>query len=216
MEACRTEAPVVEVRSVVPKAVFAPCLAASAVAGAAKEAQRRAPARTGGAVKRVLREYDAVCKAAPEGWRIFVSADNVLRWKAVLDGLPAPYDDGAWLLTIEFPDNYPFSPPRVRFVTPTFHCNVSVDGMICLDVLQHGWSPAQGIAAVLGAVHELMRAPDAMTPLDAYKGALYRDDRASYEREATKHTREHAGKDFLTLATKFNLAADVPDAAHAA
>ena len=204
---CAASAATTEVRSAAPKALFAPCLSAESLRR--KTAEVASGAAGGGpppAVRRALKEYAAVSREPPEGWQVFVGAEDVLQWKAVLSGLPAPYDEGTWLLTVAFPTNYPFSAPRVRFVTPTYHCNVSADGMICLDRLQGAWSPATTIRDLLAAIRALLLAPDAMNPLDAYKATLYRDDRAQYEREAARHTRAHAGQAIDALAPKYKLA----------
>ena len=106
---------------------------------------------------------------------MFVSADNPLSWKAVLSrgeasdewkrlangNAACPYEGGTWLLSVDVPPAYPFDPPRIRFVTPVFHCNVSVDGLICMAMLQEQWSPALSIGKALAGVRALLLAPDA-------------------------------------------------------
>lgn len=39
-------------------------------------------------------------------------------------------------LSLSFPTDYPFKPPKVKFETSCFHPNVDVYGNICLDILQ--------------------------------------------------------------------------------
>ena len=41
-------------------------------------------------------------------------------------------------LAFVFPEGYPFSSPKVTFVTPCFHPNVDQYGNICLDILKVG------------------------------------------------------------------------------
>ena len=201
------------VKSAVPKKVFAPVMSAASVK--AKIAAVSSASSGGAALKRVMKEYAAVNKSPPEGWRVFLSEDNVFSWKAVMErGEPSPewiqangscpYAGGVWLLTVDIPADYPFKPPKIRFVTPLFHCNVSVDGMICLSTLQD-WSPALTIGKALEAVRALVLMPDAQNPLDAYKGALYRDDLPLYKAEATKHTLENAREGFDVLSARYNL-----------
>ena len=77
--------------------------------------------------------------------------------------------------------------------------------MICLSLLQE-WSPALSIRKALEAVRALVMSPDGHNPLDAYKGALYKDDLPLYKAEATKHTLENAREGFDVLSARYNLA----------
>jgi len=176
---------------------------------AAPESQslpQRQPVHTA-ALKRLLKEYTSVATSPPDGWRVFVGADDQLAWKAVLTGLPAPYSEGTWVITMRFPESYPFSPPRVRFETEIFHTNIDADGRICLDILRDGWSPALTALDVLIALRTLVVHPNVQDPLDAFKAALYQDDRATYLERAQKHTRERAAEPYDVLAARFALPA---------
>ena len=55
---------------------------------------------------------------------------------------------GTFKLTLEFTEDYPNKPPKVKFVSKIFHPNVYADGAICLDILQNQWSPIYDIAAL--------------------------------------------------------------------
>ena len=48
---------------------------------------------------------------------------------------------GTFSLTIRFPMDYPFKPPRVGFVTRVYHVNVNDKGGICLDILKDHVGP---------------------------------------------------------------------------
>jgi len=211
------------IKSVIPKAAFAPVMSAASVqakmaAASSTPADSSDIASGKGALRRALKEYGSLSSDPEEGWRVFVSEDNPLSWKAVLErGEPSaewlqsegtcPYANGTWLLTVDIPQDYPFKAPRVRFVTPIYHCNVSVDGMICLSLLQDSWSPALSIRKALEAIRALVISPDGHNPLDAYKGALYKDDLPLYKAEATKHTLENAREGFDVLSARYNLGA---------
>jgi ubiquitin-conjugating enzyme E2 N len=43
---------------------------------------------------------------------------------------------GKFKLELFLPDDYPMTPPKIRFLTKIFHPNVDKLGRICLDVLK--------------------------------------------------------------------------------
>merc|ERR1712110_34062 len=91
----------------------------------------------------------------------YVGEDDMMEWKSVLTG-PAgsPYAGGNFVISISFPPNYPFKPPKIRFLTPIYHCNISGDGALCLDVLKDGWSPALNIGKVMSMILLLLEHPN--------------------------------------------------------
>ena len=57
-------------------------------------------------------------------------------------------------------------PPKVRFVTKTYHPNIDKVGRICLDILKDKWSPALQIRTVLLSIQALLSCPNPDDPLD--------------------------------------------------
>ena len=60
----------------------------------------------------------------------------------------SPYSGGVFFVTIHFPPDYPFKPPKVQFQTKVYHPNINSQGSICLDILKEQWSPALTISKV--------------------------------------------------------------------
>ena len=58
-------------------------------------------------------------------------------------------DGGLFFLEINFPQDYPFKPPVIKFQTRIYHCNINSRGEICLDTLQNNWSPVLSISKVV-------------------------------------------------------------------
>ena len=209
----RVKAPIREVRAAVPQTVFAPVLTAMEAlrvceSGAAAASVSK---RSGGCTKRILQEYSNFMKDQTHMRAILdpfcsvdMNAEDVSQWKIWLKNLPDPYTGGTWLLSVEFPENYPFSPPRVRFVTPIYHCNVNSSGGLCLDVLKNNWSPALNIFKVVQAILQMLQEPNADDPLDAFKAQVYRDNKPEYLAQARRHTEVNASESVGAMMARYN------------
>jgi hypothetical protein len=65
----------------------------------------------------------------------------------------SPFSGGVFFVSIHFPPDYPFKPPKVSFQTKVYHPNVNSQGSICLDILKEQWRrapPAQPLARAGG------------------------------------------------------------------
>ena len=111
----------------------------------------------------------------------------------VIDG-PAdtPYQGGHFTVQIQFPDAYPFVPPRTRFVTRVYHPNVAPDGQICVDVLKDMWSPALSAPAVLLTLAQLLASPNGNDPLSEEVATLMAEDRQAFLETAKLWTARYA------------------------
>ncbi|XP_029439407.1 ubiquitin-conjugating enzyme E2 D2 isoform X4 [Rhinatrema bivittatum] len=94
----------------------------------------------------LARDPPAQCSAGPVG-------DDMFHWQATIMGPnDSPYQGGVFFLTIHFPTDYPFKPPKVAFTTRIYHPNINSNGSICLDILRSQWSPALTISKALQVI----------------------------------------------------------------
>ncbi|KAL5727414.1 hypothetical protein ACHQM5_000617 [Ranunculus cassubicifolius] len=119
--------------------------------------------------------------------------ENMNHWKISIKGpTNSPYAGGVFQLSVHFPSEYPFKPPKVMFKTQVYHPNINNDGSICVDVLKEQWSPALTISKVLASICELLSKPNPDDPLVPEIAELYRSDKAKYEKTARAWTQKYA------------------------
>jgi ubiquitin-conjugating enzyme E2 D/E len=137
-------------------------------------------------LKELQKDPPSTCSAGPEG-------DNIYKWEGFIFGpVDSPYEGGVFKLSIEFPEDYPFRPPHVLFLTKVYHPNINSSGSICLDILKDKWSPALTISKVLLSIESLLTDPNPDDPFVPEIANLYKKDQAAYKERATIWTEAYA------------------------
>ena len=123
--------------------------------------------------------------------------DDLFHWTATISGpVNTPYHGGLFFLDIQFPADYPFKPPKVKFTTRIYHCNINSGGGICLDILKDQWSPALTISKVLLSICSLLDEPNPDDPLVPDAADLYQNDREKYNRTAAVWVIQYASGEY--------------------
>ncbi|KAK7393052.1 hypothetical protein VNO78_21503 [Psophocarpus tetragonolobus] len=145
------------------------------------------------ASKRITKELKDLQKDPPVSCSAGPVGDDMFDWQATIMGpADSPYAGGVFLVTIHFPPDYPFKPPKVSFRTKVFHPNINSNGSICLDILKEQWSPALTVSKVLLSICSLLTDPNPDDPLVPDIAHMYKTDRAKYESTARSWTQKYA------------------------
>lgn len=79
--------------------------------------------------KRIAKELGDLTKEPVDGITVEPKEDNIYKWTAKLRGpAKSPYAGGTFLLDVDFPIEYPFKSPKVKFSTPIYHPNIDESG----------------------------------------------------------------------------------------
>ena len=133
---------------------------------------------------------DIMTKPTP-GITAFPDDENMTKWTATIDG-PAdtPYANLVFKLSMEFANNYPYSPPTVLYKTPIYHPNVDFSGRICLDILKDKWTAAYNIQTVLLSLQSLLGEPNNASPLNGEAAELWDKDPKTFQAKVTDRHRD--------------------------
>ncbi|XP_021673573.1 ubiquitin-conjugating enzyme E2 20 isoform X3 [Hevea brasiliensis] len=124
----------------------------------------------------IMSGEDLGVSAFPEGECIFTWCGKIEGGKGTV------YEGLSYKLSLHFPLDYPFKPPKVKFETNCFHPNVDQYGKICLDILQNLIQTVLSTAMLqnYGIIRKITRKWSTnSTMLDNYLGA---DLQNSYNR----------------------------------
>jgi len=111
-------------------------------------------------IQRLLRDIKQVIKNPLNEHGIYYTHDDadILKGYALIIGpSDTPYFGGYYFFEFVFPENYPFSPPKVKFYTydghTRFNPNLYINGYVCLSILNtwegEKWSACQSIKSIL-------------------------------------------------------------------
>ena len=126
------------------------------------------------AIKRIVnKDLKEVQKMKLDELGIYIqfNEENMLQAKAIIIGpKDTPYENGILYFKIQFPTNYPFSPPKVNYISSSkyrIHPNLYVgkpsdnfEGKVCLSILNTWsgpkWTTVMHVGSVLVSIQSLL------------------------------------------------------------
>mmetsp|Transcript_10375 Transcript_10375/g.13734 ORF Transcript_10375/g.13734 Transcript_10375/m.13734 type:complete len:196 (+) Transcript_10375:150-737(+) len=144
---------------------------------------------------RIMKELKEVGKNDSSGVHAKpISEGDIRHLKGTVQGPEGtPYDGGVFEVDIAIPRQYPFEPPKMRFITKVWHPNISSQtGAICLDILKDNWSPALTIKTALLSLQALLCSAEPGDPQDAEVAKMYMKNREEFDQTAKFWTESYA------------------------
>jgi len=177
------------------------------------------------AVRALQLELKKLHNEPVEGFQVrLVNDDNIFEWEVAIFGPPGTlYEGGYFKALMKFPQDYPYSPPTVKFLCKMWHPNVYENGEVCISILhppvddpQSGelpserWNPTQNVRTILLSIISLLNEPNTSSPANVDASIAFRKWRDSkgknkeYEtiiRKQVRATKAEAEKDGVVVPT---------------
>ena len=107
----------------------------------------------------------------------------------------SPMEKYILFLDISIPMEYPFKPPRVRFMNKVWHPKINSWGYICLPPISpEGWKPRTSLEIVLVSIQMLLKDPGEFDlffrPENGSALDQYLNDRATYVKTSRRQTEQ--------------------------
>mmetsp|Transcript_54641 Transcript_54641/g.94202 ORF Transcript_54641/g.94202 Transcript_54641/m.94202 type:complete len:124 (-) Transcript_54641:209-580(-) len=120
-----------------------------------------------------------------------------MRWECGIPGKTGTdWEGGVYKVVVEFSQDYPTKPPKVKFAKPLFHPNVYPCGKICLDIINDDsaskWTAAITLKQVLVGIQDLLNNPNDKSPAQDKAYQVYKKNKADYGRQVRAQAKQYA------------------------
>ncbi|KAJ1286151.1 hypothetical protein BS78_03G330600 [Paspalum vaginatum] len=133
-----------------------------------------------------------------------VDDSNVFEWQVTIIGPPDTlYDGGYFNAIMSFPQNYPNSPPSVRFTSEMWHPNVYPDGRVCISILHppgedpngyelasERWTPVHTVESIVLSIISMLSSPNDESPANIEAAKEWREKREDFKKKVRRIVRK--------------------------
>jgi len=153
---------------------------------------------TQAAIRALQSELKRIQDEPVEGFRVnLINDDNLFEWEVAIFGPPDTlYAGGYFKAHMKFPNDYPYSPPSIKFLTKMWHPNIYENGEVCISILHppiddphsgelpsERWNPAQNVRTVLLSIISLLNEPNTSSPANVDASIMFRRWRESKQKD---------------------------------
>ena len=130
---------------------------------------------------------------------VFPCIEDITFWQVLFEGPNnSPYEGGVFRLYLDFEGEYPIKPPKVRFLTPIYHCNINSVGRVCHAILDQFYASNVKVRDILYYVYHLLTDPEPDDPLNTMQAEELKHTPEIYHKTATEHTQQYAKHKTMT------------------
>ena len=168
---------------------------------------------TPAAIKRINIDIKEFLKSPIEGCSIYQCEDPLTRIYVVIAGpKDSAYENGMYFFQFDFPDSYPFEPPKGKFLNwqnskMRMHPNMYICGKLCLSFLGTwsgpSWTSALGLTSIILSIQTLLD-DNPLTNEPGYDKNTQSQEHSKYQRIVQYHNY----RDFVMSSMKIAIDAE--------
>jgi ubiquitin-conjugating enzyme E2 D/E len=123
-----------------------------------------------------------------------IEDNNLFRWRTTLFGAEdSLHKGGIFRIELNFPDDYPQKGPRIRFLTPIYHLNISPKGDIYPNFIVNDWNQSITVKEILIKLFTIFYLQNPLNPIGTFEKAKeYIEKRSLFESKAKYFTHKYA------------------------
>ena len=122
---------------------------------------------------------------------------NMFKWNALMTApKTSPYSGYMFKFEIEFPTNYPNSPPIIYCKTKMYHMNINSSGKVCVSSVtdNNKWQIRHDISTVLLSIFVIFEKPNPSSPYQSDIAKLYNENFEQYKKNVKENCEKYAIK----------------------
>eukprot|EP01117_Protostelium_nocturnum_P019661 TRINITY_DN857_c0_g2_i1.p1 TRINITY_DN857_c0_g2~~TRINITY_DN857_c0_g2_i1.p1 ORF type:complete len:218 (-),score=77.66 TRINITY_DN857_c0_g2_i1:165-818(-) len=165
------------------------------------------------AVARLQKELKDLNKNPVEGFKVELPEEtDIFKWNVWIKGpQDSLYEGGIFKAEMNFPEDYPNSPPKMKFLSDFWHPNIYPDGGVCISILhtpdpmnpeeksEETWRPILTVESILVSVCSMFADPNCSSPANVNASVEWRDQREVFKKRAkacVERSLQNLPKDF--------------------
>ena len=121
-----------------------------------------------------------------------INPNDVFKWQITMTGpSDTPYAGGLFILHAVFPENYPYSAPKIKFTNKMYHLNVDSNGNVCISTLSK-WTKDTTMAEVLTLIFALFYKQNPESSFYNDRAELFKNNKKEFDKNAREWTQKYA------------------------
>jgi len=144
--------------------------------------------------KRLEKEYHSLRKTPQSGYTVSLLNSDLFTWNGSLQGLKnSPYEGGTFAFHVQFTEDYPVEPPKLRFTTKIYHPNVNGrTGVVSWKMLGSDWHHNLTMEKVLMSLRTLLDYPELESAVEVGLANEFANQKEAFLKHAKAWTKRCA------------------------